>query len=97
MFTPDQLKSAAAAQNAQIRSRVRDVQGGVPTYFDALVLDILRRLELSESSHGWNTDPPESPDRDSTGTASLLQWLAAYLADRTQGRFVSYEDRVRRR
>lgn len=95
IFTADELKRAAAAEKTEIECRVRDSQGGVATYFDIFLFRILNKLEHSESLHGWNTTPRDSSRADARRALAELQWLAAYLANRKQGRFVPYEARCK--
>lgn len=101
-FTPDDLKSAAAAERAEIESRVKGKQSGIATYFDVFLSRFLDRLAASASEHGWNTNPRVSPRlnlfrrRRRTAVArdvAELRWLAAYLQGRKQGRLVPYEVR----
>jgi cephalosporin hydroxylase len=92
--TPDDLKEAASAEKAEIESRVRGMQGGVATYFDAFLFKFLKRLEDTEPLHGWNANPQE-PRADTARMVKELQWLATYLEHRKEGRFVSYEARRR--
>jgi cephalosporin hydroxylase len=95
IFTPDELKRAASAEKAEIESRVRGRQGGVATYFDIFLGKFLNRLEVSESLHGWNANPQESSRSDTARAVAELQWLATYLENRKQGRFVPYDARRR--
>jgi cephalosporin hydroxylase len=92
---PDDLKRAAFAEKAEIESRVRNTQAGVSTYFDVFLYTFLNRLEASESLHGWNTNPPESPPADIARAVAELQWLSTYLQNRNEGRFVPYGARRR--
>ena len=95
IFTPDDLKRAASAEKAEIESRVRGMQGGIATYFDAFLFNFLKRLEESEPLHGWNAYPREIPRAETARVIEELQWLATYLENRREGRFVPYD--VRRR
>lgn len=95
VFTPDDLKRAAATEKAQVQSRVREKQAGISTYFDLLLFNLLNRLELSESQHGWNASPQQPPPAGSAKNVAELQWLATYLEQRQEGRFVPYDARRR--
>jgi cephalosporin hydroxylase len=95
VLTPDDLKSAAGAEKAKLQSRVRDAQGGIATYFDLLLFNLLNRLELSESQHGWNINPEQPLPAGAKKILAELQWLATYLEQRKEGRFVAYEARCR--
>jgi cephalosporin hydroxylase len=94
-FTPDDLKREAAAEKAEIESRVRGRQGGVATYFDVFLSKFLNGLEVSESLHGWNANPKELPRTDSARAVAELRWLTTYLENRREGRFVTYDARLR--
>jgi cephalosporin hydroxylase len=103
MFTPDDLKRAAAAERHKIESRVKGEQGGVATYFDVFLCRFLDGLAASESVHGWNANPQArrwNPFRArhrarNPKYVAKLQWLVAYLSDQAQGRLVQYDTRRR--
>lgn|SRR6185312_15877938 len=103
--TPDDLKKAAVAERLRVESRVRDTQGGVPTYFDLFLFEFLDALKASESEHGWNLNPPAprwSPFRSRRRARKRrylaeLQWFVRYLRDRDHERLVPYQSRQRRR
>ncbi len=95
IFTPDELKQAASAEKAEIQSRVSGRQGGVATYFDVFLCKFLNRLEVSEPLHGWNANPQELSRTDTARLVAELQWLATYLENRKEGRFVPYDARRR--
>lgn len=101
MLTPEDLKRAAAAQRLEIESRVKGRQRGLATYFDVFLCTFLDRLTASESTHGWNANPPPprwNPLRRGRRAArdvAELQWLVAYLEARKPGRLVEYEARRR--
>ena len=104
MYTPDELKRAAAAARQKIEERVKVEQGGVATYFDVFVCRFLDELTASESQHGWNANPPAPParrwnpfgaDRSTPNPKAIakLRWLVAYLKDQEQGRLLQYGTR----
>ena len=90
----DNLKRAASVERTKIRARIRDRQGGVPTYFDAFLCSFLNRLLSSESLHRWTTNAEQaSAGNGKARAAAELQWFVNYLLTRKEGRFVSYETR----
>lgn len=96
MSETDDLKRAASVERTNIQARIRNRQGGVPTYFDAFLCNFLNRLLASESLHGWTTNAGQASAGSSTArVAAELQWFVNYLAARNQGRFVSYETRLK--
>lgn len=94
MAETDDLKRAASVERANIQARIREKQGGVPTYFDAFLCNFLNRLLSSESLHDWTTNAEQaSADSSKARVAAELQWFVNYLQTRKEGRFVSYETR----
>src|SRR5258708_37754933 len=94
-LTPDELKREAAAQKAEIESRVKGRQGGVATYFDVFLGKFLDRLAASEQLHGWNAHPEDLSRADIARAVTELQWLTTYLENQKEGRFVTYDARRR--
>ena len=46
MAEPNNLKRAVSVERAKTQARIRDRQGGVPTYFDAFLCTFLDQLEF---------------------------------------------------
>jgi cephalosporin hydroxylase len=80
-------------ETAEIESRVKGGQGGSANYFD-VPFKILDRLKFPKSLH--SAAPPRELSRtDDAKLIAELRWLATYLENRKQGRFVTYEARRR--
>jgi cephalosporin hydroxylase len=83
------LKRAAAALRVELRRRVAGAQDGVPTFFDNFLRGLLDDLEATQGRHRWDIAP-----REGEPALGTLRWLAAYVARRAQGRFVSWTERA---
>src|SRR5262245_24323585 len=93
MSATDSLKKAAAEAQAEIAWRVSNEQGGVPTFFDNFLSDVLARLKAAEAVHGWNPRLQVAPNSYAGQVAAELQWLARFLETRKDGRLVPYNVR----
>ena len=93
MSAADSLKKAAAEVQAEIASRVSNEQGGVPTFFDNFLNDVLARLTAAEAVHGWNARLRAAPNSYAGQVVAELQWLARFLETRKDGRLVPYNVR----
>src|SRR5438132_12921552 len=87
MLSGDDVKRAASTQKAEILARIRNSQGGVPTYFDAFLCNFLDQLET--------TNPEDLTHKARTRYLAELQWFEKYLENSKAVRFVSYDTRRR--
>ncbi|MBL8881214.1 MAG: hypothetical protein JNG88_19070, partial [Phycisphaerales bacterium] len=70
--------------------RVTHKQGGIPTFFDAYLANLIDYFSGTEAVHGWKFEPGATPGTDSGNAAIGLQWLRQFLAKHDHERFVSY-------
>jgi len=110
VFTPEKLERAAFAEKAELEARVKIQQGGIATYFDVFLGKFLDQLARSSSLHHWQVAPQyispvrklvrklrrDGKEAEQIRFSTELQWLVNYLENKAEGRFVSYDTRVKK-
>ncbi len=91
-FTP-KLRRAVERLRLDMRARIANNQGGVPTFFDNFLEQILSEVVKSQKNHHWN--PALEPSDDAAASdVNRLRWLDGYVSRRDAGRFVSFAART---
>ena len=90
---PDELRAAALRLRASVGTRINGPQGGVPTFFDTFLMQLIERLSTTEALHGWRGQADLAPGAEAGSLTSALQCLDEYLARRDHPRLVSYAAR----
>jgi cephalosporin hydroxylase len=110
VIAPENLERAASAEKSELEARVRMRQGGIATYFDVFLGKLLDQLDANSSLHNWQvTSHYSSPLQklmrklrgprkyaEASRFSEELKWLATHLENKAEGRFVSYDSRVKR-
>jgi cephalosporin hydroxylase len=87
------LSEAARAASIAMQARVSRQQGGVPTFFDNFLDQLLRRLAATQEMHGWDPHRPVPPGSEAAQRVTELRWLDGFLSSLERGRFVPYAER----
>jgi cephalosporin hydroxylase len=92
LISGDDLKAAALRYSAELRTRVRDEQGGLLSVFDGWFARAMARLLEFDPTRSW-----EDSVRENAAQAPDLQWdlhrLRQFLDRWAQGRFVEFSER----
>ena len=93
IFAKQALKKAATVTQMGVKARIASPQGGVPTFFDNFLRNLLNRLMATEKTHHWDVARHTQAGSPEAQLTSELQWFERYTNRVNQGRLVSYESR----
>lgn len=89
-LSPAELRAAAVRLRSRVDVRINQVQGGVPTFFDAYLARLIEHLLSTEAAHGWQCQAAPVPGTESGSLAIGLRWLQEFLHKHHHERFVPY-------
>jgi len=96
IISGQQLKRAVVALRADMKARVKNVQGGVPTFFDNFLGEMIGRVLAREANHCWDPSLPAPGGASGEPTVEdrgQLRWLEQLIARREQGRYIDFCNR----